>query len=36
MYTLARSIHPNDINRLEDGLKVVSIEQKYHYFFKNG
>ncbi len=27
MYTLARSIHPNDINRLEDGLKVVSIEQ---------
>lgn len=26
MYTLARSIHPNDIIRLEDGLKTVSIE----------
>ncbi len=27
MYTLARSIHPNDIIRLEDGLKIISIEK---------
>jgi len=27
MYTLGRFIHPNDIVRLEDGIKIISVEE---------